>query len=271
MFKKFSHTKMEKLLSKEEWLHSKLRDDFFILSENERPKFTGTSYDAVLFEAVNSAYVIKNRVNELFNILENLVVFDEKTNSYRIDASDAAEIKNTLSKDKILSGIKIFELAPKGSAHLNFLGELGAIIPQQVKSSSIPVSGANAIRLKNWGTHITEKYDLTFSNKLMDENSGIKYGSHSAVFSAFELYTVYSNITKKNGFSIHANGSAVSSLYDAYFQFIGFRVVDYFRNSDGGTNFTMIMKKINEKQVSYDEFFNVYSELKKRWPTRYGN
>ena len=105
----------------------------------------------------------------------------------------------------------------------------------------------------------------------MDENSGIKYEKHSAVFSGFELYSIFSNITKKNGFSIHANGSVISSLYETYFQFIGFKVIEYFRNSDGDFNFTMIMKKMNEKQTTYDEFFYIYSELKKRWPTRYGN
>ena len=31
------------------------------------------------------------------------------------------------------------------------------------------------------------------------------------------------------------------------------------------------MKKINEKKTTYDEFFYMYTELKKRWPTRYGN
>ena len=105
----------------------------------------------------------------------------------------------------------------------------------------------------------------------MDDNSGIKYQNHSAVFSGFELYAIFANITKKSGFSLHSNGSVISSLYETYFQFIGFKVIDYFRNSDGKFDFTMIMKKINEKQANYDEFFYIYNELKKRWPTRYGN
>ena len=209
--------------------------------------------------------------DKFFKILEPLIIFDEKKNDYKIDGSKAQEIKKALLKDKVLSGLKLFELNPKANVHINFLEELGASIPEQVKNNSIPISGDQAIKLNNWKNYIDDKYDITFSNELMDENSGIKYDKHSAVFSGFELYSVYSDITKKNGFSLHANGKAISSLYETYFQFIGFKVIDYFRNSDGDFNFTIIMKKINEKQTTYDEFFYIYNELKKRWPTRYGN
>lgn len=258
-------------LTKENWFNKKLRSGFFIFSKNDFPKFTNRSYDPVLFEIVNSAYIIKKRLNSFFKVLEPLIVFDVKIKDYSIDNSKILEIKDVLLKDKILSGLKVFELSPKGTAHLDFLEDLGAIIPDLSRNNSIPIEGENAIKLKNWGSYIKEKYDITFSNSLMDENSGIKYEKHSSVFAGFELYTVYANMTKKNGFSIHANGSVISSLYETYFQFIGFKVIEYFRNSDGAFNFTMIMEKINEKQTNYDDFFSMYTELKKRWPTRYGN
>lgn len=258
-------------LNKKDWFKKKLRNNFFIFDKNEFPKFTNTSYDPVLFEIINSAYITKNRFNDFFMTLEPLIVFDGEKNDYTLDGSKVVEMKEVLLKDKILSGLKVFELSPKGNVHLDFLEEVGAIIPEKVKNNSIPISGGNSIKLKNWNEYINEKYDLTFSNELMDENSGIKYENHSSVFSGFELYTIYANITKKNGFSIHSNGSVISSLYETYFQFIGFKVIEYFRNSDGNFRFTMIMEKINEKQTSYDEFMYIYTELKKRWPTRYGN
>lgn len=258
-------------ISKEEWFNKKLRGNFLILNKNEFPKFTNTSYDPILFEIINSAYILKDRINSFFKALEPLIIFNEGKNDHIIDYSKAAEIKENFLKDKIFSGLSIFELNPKGSAHLDFLESLGASIPQSVKTNSIPINGENPIKLKNWNIYIKEKFDITFSSGLMDENSGIKYQSHSAVFSGFELYAIFANITKKNGFSLHSNGSVISSLYETYFQFIGFKVIDYFRNSDGKFDFTMMMKKINEKQTSYDEFFYIYNELKKRWPTRYGN
>lgn len=257
--------------SKEEWFNKKLRSGFFIFDKNQFPRFTNSSYDPVLFEIINSAYILKNRLNDFFKSSEPLIVFDEKKNDFMLDGSKADEIKEALLKDKILSGLTIFELNPKGTLHLKFLEELGAIIPEKVNSNSIPITGENAIKLKSWNSYLNEKYDITFSNELMDSNSGIKYDKHSDVFSGFELYAVYANITKKNGFSFHANGSVISSLYETYFQFIGFKVIDYFRNTDGNFNFTMIMQKINEKQIRFDEFFYIYTELKKRWPTRYGN
>lgn len=258
-------------VSKEEWFNKKLRSNFLILDKNKFPKFTNTIYDPILFEIINSAYIAKNRLESFFKALEPFIIFNEDRNDYWIDCSKAAEMKESFLKDSILSGLSIFELNPKGSKHLDFLESLGAAIPESVKNNSIHVSGENPIKLKNLDVYIKDKYDITFSNELMDENSGIKYQNHSAVFSGFELYAVYANITKKNGFSIHANGSVISSLYETYFQFIGFKVIDYFRNSDGKFDFTMLMKKINEKQTSYDEFFYIYNELKKRWPTRYGN
>jgi len=258
-------------ISKEEWLNKRLRSNFLIPDRNKFPKFTDTGYDPILFEIINSAYIAKNSLGSFFKALEPFIIFDESRNDYWIDCSKAAEIKENFLKDSILSGLGVFELNPKGSKHLDFLESLGAIIPNTVKNNPIPVSGESSIKLKNWNTYIKDKYDITFSNALMDENSGIKYQNHSAVFSGFEMYAIFANITKKNGFSIHANGSVISSLYETYFQFIGFKVIDYFRNSDGKFDFTMIMRKINEKQTSYDEFFYIYNELKKRWPTRYGN
>lgn len=263
---------MMKQITKEEWFNKKLRNNFFIFDKNEFPRLTNSSYDPILFGVINSAYITKNRLSDFFKTVEPLIVFDEKKDSYKIDKTKVAQIKNVLLNDKILSGVTIFELNPKGDDHLNFLEEMGAIIPDEIKNNYIPISGENAIKLKNWSSYLSDKkFDVTFSNELMDEGSGIKYNNHSSVFSSFELYSVYANITKKNGFSFHANGSAISSLYETYFQFIGLKVIDYFRNSDGGFSFTMITQKINKKQISYDEFLYIYAELKKRWPTRYGN
>ena len=262
---------MQQLNAKEPWFNKKLRNGFFIFDKNEFPRFTNTSYDPLLFVIINSAYIKKNRLDVLFKTLEPFIVFDEKKNDFRIDSSKSSDIKDFLLKNKVMSGLKIFELSPKGNVHLNFLQELGAIIPDSLKNSPIPIHGENAIKLGNCSSYINEKYDITFSNEMMDEHSGINYGKHSGIFSGFELYSVYANATKKDGFSLHANGSVISSLYETYFQFIGFKVIDYFRNADGKHAFTMIMKKLNEKQTSYDEFFYMYTELKKRWPTRYGN
>lgn len=261
---------MIKQISKQEWFNKRLRSNFFIFDKNEFPKFTNTSYDPVLFEIINSAYIIKDRLDDFFKVLEPLIVFDDKKNDFVIDGAKAGEIKNMLLSDRILSSLTVFELNPKGTAHLDFLQSMGAIIPKETKNG-MQISGNNSIKLKNWNDLIKDKYNITFSNWLMDESSGIKYENHSAVFSGFEFYSVFANITKKNGFSLHSNGSVISSLYDTYFQFIGFKVIEYFRNADGNFNFTMILKKINDKVTSYDDFLYVYTELKKRWPTRYGN
>jgi len=261
----------QQLLGKEEWFKKKLRNDFLIFDKGEFPAFTNTGYDSVLFGIINSAYIKKNNLDSFFKALEPFINFDDGKNKFVIDSKRTEEIKESLSDDRILSGLTVFELNPKETSHLEFLEGMGAVIPQEVMNNSIPILGEKAIKLNNWNEYIKGKYDITISNGLMDENSGIRYNNHSAVFSAFELYTIFANITKKNGFSFHSNGSQISSLYETYFQFIGFKVIEYFRNSDGQFNFTMIMKKINEQVSDYNRFFYTYTELKRRWPTRYGN
>jgi hypothetical protein len=257
--------------SKYDWFKEKLRNGFFLFKKGEFPKFTGTDYDPLIFSIVNSAYITKNRLDDLYRALDPFISFDDEKNEHKIVVSNTHLLKEMFLKDNILSGLKVFELNPKGTSHLDFLEELGASVPDYVRNHDIPISGENAVKLRNQNDFVNEKYDITFSNGLMDENSGIKYENHSAVFSAFELFALYSNITKKKGFSLHANGTSISSLYETYFQFIGFKVIEYFRNSEGSYNFTIIMKKINEKQTDYENFSYIYSELKMRWPTRYGN
>ena len=55
--------------SKEEWLNKKLSGGFFIFDKNEFPKLTNTSYDPILFEIINSAYIKKNKLKKFFKIL----------------------------------------------------------------------------------------------------------------------------------------------------------------------------------------------------------
>ena len=84
-----------------------------------------------------------------------------------------------------------------------------------------------------------------------------------------ELYAIFSNLTKKGGYSIHCHGNYISSLYETYFQFLGLKVIDYFRIETGPYNFGIIMKKFNDKKISKEEFDYLYNELKKRNPIRY--
>ncbi|MBO06273.1 MAG: hypothetical protein QGI89_01135 [Candidatus Woesearchaeota archaeon] len=256
-------------LSKREWFNSKLRKNFLVFDKNQFPKFMDTSYDPTIFAVINAAYILKDKLDDFFKVVEPLIVFDKNKNTFKIDNLQSEKIKEMLFHDKMLSGLTLFEFNPKGTEHLDFLRQLGAEISDQTEH--IPAAGSDVIKLKNWKSYFNKKYDITFSNGLMDENSSIKYEKHTAVFSGLELYTLFANITKKTGFSIHSNGSIISSLYETFFQFIGFNVIEYFRTNDENFKFTMIMQKINKKETNFDEFFYIYHELKKRWPTRYGN
>ena len=122
---------------------------------------------------------------------------------------------------------------------------------------------------KNFNLKANKEFDITFSNNLLHDNSGIEDEEHSNVYRSMELYAVFSNLTRKNGYSMHCHGNYISSLYETYFHFLGFKVIDYFRIEAGPYNFGVIMKKFNDKKISRGEFDYLYNELKKSNPIRY--
>ena len=116
---------------------------------------------------------------------------------------------------------------------------------------------------------IDKEFDITFSNNLLNDNESIEDDSHSNVYRSMELYSIFSNMTKKGGYSIHSNGTYISSLYETFFQFLGFKVIDYFRIETGPYKFGIIMKKFNDKKINKEEFDYLYTEFKKRNPIRF--
>jgi len=97
----------------------------------------------------------------------------------------------------------------------------------------------------------------------------IRYNNLSGNFCGLELYTIFANLTKKGGYSIHSDGNMVTSLFITFFQFVGLQTTEYFRHSNGENKFMIIMKKINNKITIHQEFDTIYTELKKRNPIRY--
>ena len=151
-----------------------------------------------------------------------------------------------------------------GQDHLDFLNRIGANM-----SSLMVKANGNTLNLQNFNSKINKEFDITFSNNLLHDNSGIEDEEHSNVYRSMELYAVFSNLTRKNGYSMHCHGNYISSLYETYFHFLGFKVIDYFRIEAGPYNFGVIMKKFNDKKISRGEFDYLYNELKKSNPIRY--
>ena len=253
--------------AKEEWYNKRVKEGFFIFNKNEFPAFTDTAYDPLLFAVINSAY--EKKISKFFDILEPHIYFDNGKKDFRIDSRNIEQLKSDLLNDMPLKGIHVLEIESKEPSHLEFLKSLGAEIDSN-SSTKINEFNVGRITLNNYKDVFQgKKYDITLSNGLFDNGPYIKYNNLSGNFCGLELYTIFANLTKKGGFSIHANGNMVTSLFITFFQLVGLQTVEYFRHSDGQDKFMIIMNKINNKTTSPDEFNTVYTELKKRNPIRY--
>ena len=70
-------------LSKREWFNSKLRKNFLVFDKNQFPKFMDTSYDPTIFAVINAAYILKDKLDDFFKVVEPLIVFDKNKNTFK--------------------------------------------------------------------------------------------------------------------------------------------------------------------------------------------
>lgn len=252
--------------SKVQIFHEKTRNGIVLFERDKFPKILNSSYDSLILNIINCSFLIKNNLNEFFTIIEPFVEFNQAKGIFEIEDSKTSEFKKILSGINALSGMNLLEIMPIDAKieHLDFLSKIGANV-----STLMAKENGNILSLQNYNSKTIKKFDITFSNNLLHDNISIEDEKHSNTFRAMELYAVLSNLTKKNGYSIHCHGAYISSLHETYFQFLGFRVIDYFRVESGPYNFAIIMKKVNDKEISSEEFHYIYTEMKKRNPLRY--
>lgn len=252
--------------SKVQIFHEKTINGIVLFEKGKFPRFLESDYNPILFNIINCAFLVKNDLNRFFNIIEPFVEFNQVKNLYEIEDSKIKEFKKILSNGNTLKKIEILEIMPidAKNGHLDFLNQMGA------SANSLEVrNNRNILNLQNYNSEIDKEFDITFSNNLLHDNTSIEDDNHSNVYRSMELYSIFSNLTKKGGYSIHCHGSYVISLYETFFQFLGFKVVDYFRVETGLYNFGIIMKKFNDKKIKKEEFDYLYNEFKKRNPIRY--
>ena len=252
--------------SKVQIFHEKIRSGIVLFEKDRFPKILDSGYDPLLFNIINCSFLVRGNINEFFSIIEPFVEFNLARNIFEIEDSKVSEFRKVLSGINAFPGMDLLEIMPadaKGS-HPDFLNRMGA------KTSSLVVrDNENILNLQNFSSKISRKFDITFSNNLLHDNSSIEDEKHSNSYRSMELYAVLSNFTKKGGYSIHCHGAYISSLHETYFQFLGFKVIDYFRVETGPYNFGIILQKMNHKEITGDEFSYLYAEMKKRNPIRY--
>ncbi|MBI2101511.1 hypothetical protein HYT53_02770 [Candidatus Woesearchaeota archaeon] len=237
-----------------------------LFEKGKFPRILDSGYDPLLFLTINCSFLVKNDLGGFFSVIEPFVEFNLSKKIFEMEDLKVNELKKALITAGAMSGISVLELAPNDSKreHLDFLKKLGA------EASALPVKeNSGSLDLQNFSSKANKEFDITFSDSLLHDNSGIEDDAHSNVYRSMELYAVMSNLTKKHGYSIHCHGAYISSLYETFFQFIGFKVIDYFRIGSGNHDFGMVMEKINTKKISKEEFDYLYTEMKKRNPIRF--
>lgn len=252
--------------SKMQIFHEKTRNGIVLFEKDEFPRFSESDCSPIIFNIINCAFLAKDNLDRFFGIIEPFVEFNQAKNLYEIENSKIKEFKKALSSDATIKGIEILEIMPIGAKndHLDLLNQMGVI------ANGLKVNNnGDILNLQNFNSKIDKEFDITFSNNLLDDNGGMEDNINSNVYRGMELYSIFSNLTKKGGYSVHTNGVYISSLYEIFFQFLGLKVIDYFRIETGSYRFGIIMKKFNDKKISKEEFNHLYNELKKRNPIRY--
>jgi len=237
--------------------------DFVVFGEAGYPKLLSGDYDPVLMLLVNSAFVTRKDVEGFQNLIKPYV--EAEDGALLFDHLRSAELVKDIEQRKVFTGLSAFEIMPKGASrlHIDFLRNGGCDF------SCVKLNEQSTFGLKNYKDAIGRTFDITFSNRLMHKDSGIHDDAHSDVFRSLEMYAVFANLTKAGGYSIHACGNFVTTLYETFLDFLGFRIVSYLKVSDEQPGFAIILRKYNSKEITLEEFENLYSMFKERNPARY--
>lgn len=251
--------------SKVQIFHEKTKNGIVLFEKDKFPKILNSSYDSLILNIINCSFLARNRLNGFFTIIEPFVEFNQLKNIFEIEESKTSEFRKVLSGAD-LSGVDLLEILPVDAKtdHLGFLGKTMANT-----TSLMAKDNGKILNLENFGSKASKKFDITFSNNLLHDSISIEDEKHSNSYRAMELYAILSNLTKKDGYSVHCHGAYISSLHETYFQFLGFKVIDYFRVEAGPYNFGIILKKLSNKEITSEEFNYLYAEMRKRNPIRY--
>jgi hypothetical protein len=236
-------------------------DDFVPFGKDHFPKLG--SYGGILLPLVYAAYSIKKDIPGYRELMQPFG--DAKNNILSFEESATKDFIGGLETKRALEGPEFFELLPVSPEkdHIYALRSMGCNI------TVLKLSEGKHIGLKNYAEAVNGKFDITFSNALMQDNSGIADSTYSNTFRSMELFALFSNITRQNGYSIHACGSYVSTLYSTLLDFLGFRIIKFFKFASGENDSVLILKKYNSKVTSFEEFEYLYQMLKARDALRY--
>jgi hypothetical protein len=256
----------EVITSKVQTFEEAVKDGIVLFEVDKFPKLLNNNYDCLPFILANVAFKMKNNMRGFFTLIEPFVELYQEKNIFVLEDIKVNELRKELVQKKALHNLSVFEIIPKDAAeeHSDLLRSMGADFDFLKITETKSVLG-----LKNYKELISGKFDITFSNWLLHDTSGIEQDTHSNVFRSMEMLALFANITKVNGYSIHARGSYISTLYETFLDLLGFRIVKYFRVASGPYNFVMVLKKYNSKETSPEEFEYIYKTLLSKNPNRY--
>lgn len=222
--------------------------DFIVFESGKLPVFEGIDNMAV-FHVINAGYVLKGKQHGFREMSKEHFTVNEKTKLPVFIRAKSAEYLDKITLDKPLSGLKLGYLGEKSYLLNRFFEKLGG----------------RALEISPGGQ---TEFDITFSSCHFDQ-AELKKSHGNTKIRALLDYAELANQTRAGGYSINAAGSYVSTLYNLFFQVIGFEVADYFRIGKADNEFTIILRKLNRKKTTQEETEYLYSELKHRNPIRY--
>jgi hypothetical protein len=232
--------------------------EFIIFENNQYPEITDPHDDAAIFYIINAGYILKNRQKEFEDILYNYAEFEKKSGKYKFNKDKSKDFLDLIIKQRALSEISVGALGNIAGHYLRLLEKMGA------KTKQIDLENEPLKAFNGW-----QSFDITFSIGQLDLEEMKKHNPKNPKMLVFQNYALLSNLTKMDGFSINSNGDQITTLYDLFFQLVGFKIKEYIKTQNLDYGFTIILRRLNNQKISESEFDYIFQEIKKRNPIRY--
>ena len=176
-------------------------------------------------------------------IMESWLINQHKKNQYENLIKKYKENKKDLSSElykiKPLENLNILEIGGY------FVLNLERLSAKTIKKDSA-IDEKEFISLKNYKTQLKDNFfDISFSKELFDQHSGIDDNKEFNQ-ACKEMLTVFANLTKRDGISIH-EGSMIEIVNDNNFlESIGFKLIAILEGKRIGPVYDVyVFEKIN--------------------------
>jgi len=190
------------------------------------------------------------KIAELPNHWEYETIFQCIMESWLIDKNKKIQYEDLIKTNKRDMSSELYKIKPLENLNILEIGGYFVLNLERLGAKTIKKDSAidekEYITLKNYKSQLKDSFfDISFSKELFDQHSGID-DNKDFNQACREMLTVFANITKRDGISIH-EGSMIEIVNDNNFlESIGFKLIAILEGKRIGPVYDVyVFEKIN--------------------------